>query len=55
MDVTKVLTKYYEKAPLLGGCKNKPSQTEFHPHRIYACFNFLLWEVVWRKLCSVTV
>ena len=27
----------------------------FHPHRLWACFNFLLGDVVRRKLCSVTV
>ena len=33
----------------------KPNQTQFQSHRLYAYFNFLLWDVVRRKLCSVTV
>ena len=27
----------------------------FQSHRLWACFNFLLWDLVRRKLCSVTV
>jgi len=55
MNVNKVLTKYYENVRLHRRGKNKPNQTQFHPHRLWACFNFLLWDVVRRKLCSVTV
>ena len=28
----------------------KAKQTQFHPHRHYAFFNFLLWGLVRRKL-----
>ncbi len=52
MNVNKVLTKHYENKPLHGLRENKPNQTQFYPHRLYACFNFLLWEVVRRKLAK---
>ncbi len=54
MNISFVLTKDYENVPLCRRGENKPSQTQFHHHRLYAYFNFLLWEVVRRKLCSVT-
>ena len=40
MNITKVLTGYYENVRLRRGLKNKPNQTQFYPYRIYACFNF---------------
>jgi len=63
MNVTSTITKDYESTRLRGPRKNKPNQTQpvvslsnlFHPHRLYAYFNFMLWDVVRRKLCSVTV
>jgi len=55
MNVNKVLTKDYENERLRRLGENKPNQTQFQSHRLYACFNFLLWDVVRRKLCSVTV
>jgi len=55
MNVNKVLTKGYENVRLHRREKNKPNQTQFHPHRLYAYFNFLLWDVVPGKLCSLNV
>jgi len=55
MDVNTVITEDYENERLCRCGENKPNQTQFHPHRLYAYFNFLLWDVVRRKVCSVTV
>ncbi len=33
MNVNKVLTKHYENVRLHRRGKNKPNQTQFHPHR----------------------
>ena len=51
MSATKVLTKHYENKSNWKLGKNKPNQTQFHPHRLYPYFNFLLWDVVRPKLC----
>ena len=55
INVSSFITKDYENGHLLGRRKNKPNQTQFQSQRLYAYFNFLLWEVVRRKLCSATV
>jgi len=55
MNVSKVLTKDYENVRLRRRGENKPNQTQFHPHRLYAYFNFLLGEVVRPKLLFLTV
>ncbi len=63
MNVSSALTKYYENRGLVRRGENKPKQTQpvvslsnlFHPHRLYAYFNFLLWDVVRRKLCYLRV
>jgi hypothetical protein len=55
INVTSTITKYYENARLRGREKNKPNQTQFQSHSFWACFNFLLWDVVPGKLYSVTV
>ena len=55
MNISPVITKYYENVRLHRREKNKPNQTQFQSQRLYAYFNFLLWDVVQRKLCPVTV
>ncbi len=42
MNVSSVITNYYENVRLHRRGENKPNQTQFHHHRLYACFNFLL-------------
>ncbi len=45
MNANLVLTKDYENESAFGVHKNKPNQTQFHPHRLY-------WEIsVYGKSC----
>ena len=34
--------------------QSNPKQTQFQSHCFYACFDFLLWDVIRSKLCSIT-
>jgi hypothetical protein len=55
MNATLVPTKAYGNQTSFVLHENKPNQTQFQSHRLWAYFNFLLWDVVPGKLCSVTV
>ena len=55
MNVSADITVDYENKSNWTLGENKPNQTQFHPHRLWACFNFLLWDVVRRKLCCLRV
>jgi len=59
MNVTSIITKGYENKPRFRAkakqTQFKPKQTQFHHHRRYACFNFLLWVLVPRSLCCLRV
>jgi hypothetical protein len=52
MNVSSVKTTNYDQITMNNANKNKPNQTQFHPHRLYTCYNFLLRDVARRKLCS---
>ena len=55
INVNKVLTKDYENVRLRGRRPNKPNQSQFQSHRLYAYFKLFARDVIRRKLCSVTV
>jgi hypothetical protein len=45
MNLTFFSAKDYENERLSRRRENKPNQTQFQSHRLYACFNFFLWDV----------
>ena len=51
MNITSLLLTTNDQRLATREAQNKPNQTQFHPHRLYHCFNFLLWDIVRPKLC----